>query len=159
MPGELKVLRYFAFGFLAMPFLALVFRSGPDHSFVENLRIGFLVSIVACPFFVSIGGLVYLFASQFRLHGLFVFLASLAFFAFSVVMLSPIFSYLNCPQPDIPSPPISSDILLHFKGDDNHSYQCSPYELPDLFSQAYDAGVVLTYNYLSLVSSDDSNDH
>lgn len=158
MPGELKVLRYFAFGFLAMPFLALVFRSGPDHSFVENLRIGFLVSIVACPFFVSIGGLVYLFASQFRLHGLFVFLASLAFFGFSVFMLSPIFSYLNRPQTDISYPTVSSDILLHFKGDNNRSYTCFPFELPYLFGQAYDAGVVLTYDYFSLVSSDDSND-
>ena len=52
MPGELKILRYFAFGFLATPFLALIFRSGPDYSFIENLRIGFLSLIVSCPFFI-----------------------------------------------------------------------------------------------------------
>lgn len=148
MPGELKILRYFAFGFLVTPFLALIFRSGPDYSFIENLRIGFLSLIVSCPFFIGFGGFVYLFNSKFRLQGLFVFLSSLIFFGFLVYILLPVFSSLHHPTQQS-TQHSDYNFRLHFRGDNNRIYSIAPFDLPDFFEEAHDAGVRMTYVYFS----------
>lgn len=144
MPGELKVLRYLSFGFLVIPFVvSLMFRSGPDYTFVESLRFGFIAFIASFPFFICIGGAVYLFDHRYRFHGLFVFLSSLFFFAFSFWVLHPVIDALKLAKASTRTP--DSYLKLKFRGDNHKSYYVSPDELQSFFDAADEHSVSVTF--------------
>ena len=143
MPGELKLLRYLSFGFLGIPFVSLMFRSGPDYTFVENLRFGFIAFIASFPFFICIGGAVYLFDSRYRFHGLFVFLSSLFFFAFSLFVLHPVIDSLKLAKASTRLPDTS--LKLKFRGDNHETYFAFPDELQSFFDAADEHSVSVTF--------------
>ena len=144
MPGELKVLRYIAFAFLSIPFLSfLMFRAGPDHTFLENLQIGFLSFIVLTPCFVGFGGIIYLFDSRFRWHGLFVLLSSLFFLVFLVVTLRNFIPSLHIAKAS--TRPVNASLMLKFRGDNHKLYRCFPDELQSLFDSADEECISLSF--------------